>query len=96
MPAPENLLRAWPRVRVGQRVRVRGKRAIVEVVSVTKARDILLQLNDEQAARLGSDCASVYGPHWMQVYYEALCRVPGTMDTIRVKPNDIEAILGIS
>lgn len=95
MPTPEKLEALWPRVRVGQRVRVRGGK-IAEVISVSRARDVLLQLNDDQAVRLGARCASTYGPHWMKVYYEATCRIPGTMSTIKVSPNDIEAILGIS
>jgi hypothetical protein len=46
-----------------------------------------------QALLLGPRCQALYGIHWLEIYYEAVVRVPGMMMQQTVRPTDIEAIV---
>jgi len=61
------------------------------VVSVRCANDVLRAMKNLDAAVLGAQAASVYGPGWQSIYYEA-----DVMDDrgvlITVKPNQVVSI----
>lgn len=84
---------SWPRVRVGNRVRLRRRELVAEVVVVRRARDVLRELTEEKALMLGPKCQALYGANWIEVYYEAEARIESTGALITITPNDVEAVL---
>jgi hypothetical protein len=84
---------SWPKVRVGQRVRLRKNGAVGEVVGVRRARDVLRCLTELQAILLGPKCQALYGSGWLEIYYEADVRVGDSLVVSAITPNDIEQVL---
>lgn len=82
---------SWPRVRVGQRVRLRGKEALYQVVGVRRARDVLRGLDELSAMLLGPKCRALYGVNWLEIYYEADVRI-GETAVVTVTPNNVEQV----
>jgi len=83
---------SWPRVRVGQRVRLLKNGAEGEVVGVRQARDVLRTMTEMDAIMLGPKCQALYGSRWLDVYYEADVRL-GEGALVTVGPNGIELVL---
>lgn len=83
----------WPRPRVGQFVKLRKNGTLAEVIIVTKARDVLKSKTELQALLLGPKCQALYGVQWLDVYYEAIVRIPGTASQFTVTPVDIDGIV---
>lgn len=87
----EDLKRQWPRPRVGERVKLWGAKHIGEVVAVRGAKDALKLMKEVQAMRFGPDRQAAYGPHWMEIYYQADVLVRGGIRV--VEPSDVEIVL---
>lgn len=87
----EDLKKQWPRPRVGERVKLFGTRHIGEVVAVRGARDVLKLMKEVQAMRFGPDSQATYGPHWMDIYYQADVIVQKKLRT--VEPSEVEKVL---
>ena len=87
----EDLREQWPRPRIGERVKLWNTKHIGEVVSVRGARDVLRLMKEVQAMRFGPDTQATYGPHWMDIYYQADIRIGDQIRT--VEPHDVEAVL---
>lgn len=83
---------SWPRVRVGQRVRLLKNGADGEVVGVRLARDVLRTMTEMDAILLGPKCQALYGVGWIDIYYEADVRL-GEGALVTVGPNGIERVL---
>jgi hypothetical protein len=83
----------WPRPRVGQWVKLKKNGKHAEVIQVTKARDVLKMMTEMQALLLGPRNQALYGIHWLDIYYEAIVMVPGSMMQQTVTPNDVEEIV---
>jgi len=82
---------SWPRVRVGQRVRLRKNGAEGEVVGVRLARDVLRTMTEVDAMMLGPKCQALYGASWLDIYYEADVRL-GESALVTVGPSGIEQV----
>jgi hypothetical protein len=89
----ETMKAMWPRPRIGQHVRLKKNGRVAEVVMVTKARDVLKSMTEMEALLLGPRCQALYGIHWLDIYYEAIVMVPGTMMQQTIKPTDVDAIV---
>jgi len=87
--------RMWPRPHIGQSVKLKNGK-IAEVVTVTKARDVLKSMTEMHAMLLGPKCQALYGMHWLDIYYEAVVMVPGTMMQQTITPVDVEEIVETS
>ena len=87
----EDLKKQWPRPRVGERVKLWSTKHIGEVISVRSAGQVLTLMKEVQAMRFGPDSQATYGPHWMEIYYQADVLV---RDKIKmVEPRDVESVL---
>jgi hypothetical protein len=91
--AIEAMRKMYPRPRVGQYVKLKKNGRVAEVVTLSKARDVLKGMTEMQALLLGPRCQALYGIHWLEIYYEAVVRVPGMMMQQTVRPTDIEAVV---
>lgn len=89
----EALRKMYPRPRVGQWVKLKKDGRLVEVVTVSKARDVLKGLTEMQALLLGPRCQALYGVFWLDIYYEAVVRIPGAMMQRTITPVEVEAIV---
>ena len=85
-----SLEESWPRLRVGEQVRLRRDGQVVEVITVRRARDVLRELTEMQAILMGPKNQALYGVNWLDIYYEAQVRLPGGGGTIMVTPTDVE------
>ena len=86
----EDLLRQWPRPRVGERVRLHNGREF-EVLAVRGALARLKLMDEPEAMRFGPDTQASYGPMWMKIYYQADIIVDGALR--QIEPKDVEAVL---
>jgi len=74
----EELLKQWPRPRVGYRLRLRdGKEC--EVLAVRGALARLKMMSEPEAMRFGADTQANYGPYWMKIYYQADIIIGGNL-----------------
>lgn len=89
----EALREMYPRPRVGQWVKLKKNGRSAEVITVLKARDVLKGMTEMQALLLGPRCQALYGVFWLDIYYEAVVRVPGAMMQQTITPVDVEAIV---
>lgn len=87
----EDLKKQWPRPRVGERVKLFDTKHIGEVVAVRGAKAVLKLMKEVQAMRFGPDSQATYGPHWMDIYYQADVIVQKKLRT--VEPRDVEKVL---
>lgn len=87
----EDLKKQWPRPRIGERVKLWNTKHIGEVISVRSASQVLTLMKEVVAMRFGPDSAATYGPHWMEIYYQADVMVQNKLRT--VEPRDVEAVL---
>jgi hypothetical protein len=86
----EDLLRQWPRPRVGERVRL-SDGTVVEVIAVRGAKTRLKLMTEPEAMRFGPDTQASYGPHWMSIYYQADVLIGGALR--HIEPKDVEEVL---
>jgi len=92
-PGLAAMKKMWPRPRIGQCVRLKKNGKVAEVITVTKARDVLKGMTEMNALLMGPRCQALYGIHWLDIYYEAIVQVPGTMIQQTVTPIDVEEIV---
>lgn len=86
----EDLIKQWPRPRVGERVRLTNGK-VGEVVIVRGANAVLKSMAEVEAMRFGPDTQASYGPHWMTIYYQADVIIDGAIR--QVEPKFVDAVL---
>ena len=88
----QRLREMYPRPRVGQMVKLRSSGKFAEVIFVRRARQVLKGMQEVPAGMLGAQARASYGKFWLEVYYEAECKLMGTHRLITVRPLDVAEI----
>ena len=86
----QDLLKQWPRPRIGERVKLYSGK-VANVVAIRGARARLRTMTEPEAMRWGPDTQASYGPLWMDIYYQADIIVGGVFG--QVEPKDVEEVL---
>lgn len=87
----EAIREQWPRPRVGERVKLHERGQVGDVASVRGAKTVLRSMREIQALRFGPEQQATYGPHWMEIYYQADVYVRGKLRV--VEPRDVAEVL---